>query len=98
MRKNNQPDLFGDASQQGNLFGDDAPKPQVYVPNPQHVRNRLEHFIKVLREAESMPWDSTTGKLYRDIVLPQLVELLPGGEGEQYALQFETEWQRLLAA
>ncbi len=98
MSRSNQPDLFGHENPQGDLFGGASAKPQVYVPNPQNVRNRLEDLIGQIREAETMPWDATQRNLYSTIVIPYLVKLLSIEEGEQYRLQFEQEWERLMAA
>ena len=91
-----EPDLFGGPAQ-ADLFGP-APGPAVYKPNPDHVRNRLMSLITSARAAATMPWEGTTLKLYRDIVFPQLIRLLPPEEGEQLNLAFAAELKRLEAA
>ena len=90
-----QPDLFGGPAQT-DLFGP-APEP-AYKPNPDHVRNRLNSLIDAARAAATMPWESTQLKLYRDIVFPQLIRLLPPEEGEELNLAFAVELKRLDAA
>ena len=95
MNRRSQPDLFGHEPPQGDLFGE--PVPEVYVPKPEHVRNRLNRLLGQARAAERMPWENVIVKLYQS-VFDQLSAHLPEEEGRQYVLAFEREIERLRAA
>ena len=95
MSRTPQPNLFG-APPQPDLFG--PPPSTAYKPNPEHVRNRLNSLIDAARAAATMPWEGTTLKLYRDIVFPQLIRLLPPEEGERLNSAFAAELERLAKA
>lgn len=92
-----QPDLFGNADPQGDLFGATEPAQPVWKPNPDKVRARLERILAEARAAETMPWDQARQNLFAKI-FPDMAGLLPNDEGRQYVLQFEQEWERLKAA
>ncbi len=98
MTIRNQPDLFGATPAQGDLFGEAAPQPYVYRPDPEKVRRRLEMILAEMRAAQTMPWSESRQTLFGKI-FPDMANLLPDtGEGGQYILQFEAEWERLKAA
>jgi hypothetical protein len=78
------------------MFGADAPA-VVYRADPDKVRRRLERILAEARAAETMPWDSSQRNLYKTI-FPQMTNWLPEEEAKQYCLQFEQEWERLMAA
>jgi hypothetical protein len=94
MAKEDQPNLFGD--QQPDLFGS-APAEPVWKPDPDKVRRRLERILAEARAAETMPWDWSKRSLFKKI-FPDMAGLLPEDEGRQYVMQFEAEWERLMAA
>jgi len=84
-----QPDLFGEAL---------APR-QAYVPDPRHVRNRLDEMLAVMRSSGSWPWDPDTVEFYRETVWPYLYEKLPDPEeAERFRAAIEAEIARLDAA
>ena len=64
--------------EQPSLFAEEAPR--AYVPNPRHVRNRLQSLLDEMRAAETWPWDISIIKLYRDTVMPRLCDELPDAE------------------
>ena len=82
--KYGQPDLF-------------APAQPVWQPDPDKVRRRLERILAEARAAETMPWDWSQRSLFKKI-FPDMAGLLPEEEGRQYVVQFEREWERLMAA
>jgi hypothetical protein len=62
---------------QADLFGDIETGPPAYVPNPQHIRNRLEDMLATMRAAKTWPWQPSTFAFYRDTVWPELCSELP---------------------
>ena len=56
------------------MFG--TPAPQAYVPDPQHVQNRLEALLAQLKSARSWPWEPVIVRLHRDRNIPYLCNLL----------------------
>ena len=92
MAKNDQPALFG--ASQPDLF---AAEPARWQPDPDKVRRRLERILAEARAADTMPWDWSKRSLFKKI-FPDMAGLLPEEEGRQYVLQFEQEWERLMAA
>ena len=58
------------------LFAE-APAPTAYVPDAQHVRNRLEEMLGLMQGAAIWPWPAVTVRLYRETVWPYLLALLP---------------------
>jgi hypothetical protein len=94
MASRNQLDLFG--SDEPELFDEDAPT-VYYHGDPDRVRARLRRLIAEAREAETLPWDQDSVRLYRKIV-PQMALWLPEEEAAQLTFEFETELERLKAA
>ena len=92
-----EPDLFSDTDQQGDLFGPAEPSQPAWTPDPDKVRRRLERILAEARAADKMPWDWSEQSLYRTI-FPQMAGLLPEDEAAQYCFRFEQEWERLKAA
>ena len=84
-----QPDLFGEAL---------APR-QSYVPDPRHVRNRLEEMLSTMRSSARWPWDAGTVEFYRETVWPYLYgKLADRDEVERWRAEIEAEMARLDAA
>jgi hypothetical protein len=84
-----QPDLFGESL---------APR-QAYVPDPRHVRNRLNEMISVMRSSEAWPWEPDTVEFYRETVWPYLYEKLADrDEAARFRAEIEAEAARLDAA
>nr|CAD6607753.1 hypothetical protein RTCK_02031 [Rhizobium sp. TCK] len=96
MTNHMQADLFGHTAPQGELFSD-GPSQPGWTPDPDKVRRRLERILTEVRSATSMPWDWSQQSLY-EAIFPQMAELLPKDEAEQYCLTFEQELDRLKAA
>jgi hypothetical protein len=86
---------------QSSLFAENemGPKPKVYVPNPEHVRNRLRGLLEEMRDARHWPWKGAVLNLYRDIVPPQLFAALPDAEEAAcWRAEIEAEAARLDSA
>jgi hypothetical protein len=75
------------------MFG--APAPKVYVPNPQHVRNRLESLLSQLKAADTWPWEPVIVRLHRDRDIPYLWGLLDEEEAARWRSAFAAEMERL---
>ena len=81
-------------AEQSDLFG--AATPKAYVPDPRHVRNRLEGLLRQLREADAWPWEPGIVRMHRDKTIPYLLALLPDGEeAERWRADFAAEIGRL---
>ena len=87
MSKTNQPDLFN-VGEQPDLFG--APAPKAYVPDPQHVRNRLKTLLGQMRASAAWPWPEAMVELHRAKTFEYLCGFLP--------LEEATDWRRQIAA
>jgi hypothetical protein len=84
---------------QADLFGDPAVAPKAYVPDPRHVRNRLNEMLTVMRSSQSWPWEPVMVELYRERVLPYLCDKLPDAdEAARFRAEIEAEIARLDAA
>ena len=79
---------------QTDMFG--APAPKAYVPDPRHVRNRLQDLLRQLKAAETFPWEPVIVRLHRDRTVPYLCDLLPDREeAEHWREAFAAELARL---
>lgn len=84
---------------QKSLFSEEELGPKLYVPDPRHVRNRLQSLLDEMRTAERWPWEDAVLSLYRDIVMPRLCDELPDKEeAARWRAQIEAECARLDAA
>lgn len=84
---------------QSDLFGEVLAPRQAYVPDPRHVRNRLDEMLSLMRSAESWPWEPVMVTLYRDNVLPYLYDKLPDREeAARFRAEIDAEIARLDAA
>lgn len=97
MTKQSQPDLFGFADPQGDLFASEQPETKEWKPNLDKVRRRLDRILSEARSANSMPWDWYQLNLF-ETVFPQMARILPYHEAQQYILEFQREIDRLNAA
>jgi hypothetical protein len=86
MSRDGQPDLFAG-----------QPVQPTYVPNPEHVRNRLRKVIGEMRAADALPWERTQVALFRTII-PRMTYHLPDEEGARWRAEFESEMARLESA
>ena len=77
------PDLFG------------APAPRAYVPDPAHVRNRLEALLSAMRDSPVWPWDGAMMRLHREKTFAYLLGLLPDDEAAGWRNRIEAEVARL---
>ncbi len=77
------------------LFAE-APAPAAYVPDAQHVRNRLEDMLGLMQGAAIWPWPAVTVRLYRETVWPYLLGLLPdAAEAAHWRALIEAEASRI---
>src|ERR1700710_1995865 len=74
-----EPDLFGPA-EQPDLFGDAQATPKAYVPDPRHVRNRLEDLLAQMQAADAWPWNPSIVRLHCDKTFAYLCNLLQDTE------------------
>jgi hypothetical protein len=80
------------------LFSVEECAPKAYVPDPRHVRNRLQDMLDKMRGAESWPWEPSTVRYYRASVWPYLYEKLADkDESARWRNLFEAEAARLEA-
>jgi hypothetical protein len=82
-------DLFGPADQ-SDLFGEALATPRAYVPDPRHVRNRLEDLLTQMQTADAWPWNPSIVRLHCDKTFAYLCNLLPDKEEA-------TSWRERLA-
>lgn len=81
---------------QADLFGDAITAPKAYIPDPRHVRNRLNEMLTAMRSSESWPWEPVMVALYRENVFPYLCERLPDREeAARFRAEIEAEVTRL---
>jgi len=99
-----QPDLFAALAPTGESGAESAgqsaaPEPPLppYRPDLDDVRRRLARILGEARAADTLPWNEDRLAVYRAIV-PHMTGWLPGEEGTQLRLEFETELARLQAA
>lgn len=92
MTHANQSDLFAGDSQ-GDLFG--APAPKAYVPDPRHVRNRLQALLDQMRMSATWPWPDSIVELHRTKTFEYLCGLLPDGEAAEWRDAIAGEIERL---
>ena len=84
---------------QPSLFGVEDCGPRPWVPNPQHVRNRLQDMLDTMRVAESWPWKPSRVRHYRNSTWPYLYERLHDTEeAAGWRSEIEAEAARLDAA
>jgi hypothetical protein len=81
---------------QPDFFEEKGASVQPYVPDPQHVRNRLVGMLAKMQAAGEWPWDPVMVSLYRETVWPYLFEKLPDQrEAAEWRGRFEAEIERL---
>ena len=95
MRTSNQPELFA-ADAEPDLFG--APVAPAYVPNPVHVRNRLQALLDQMRASATWPWDEPIVRLHRERTFGYLCGLLTQSEAADWRRRIAAEVARLDAA
>lgn len=82
------------AADRPDLFG--TPAPKAHIPDPRHVRNRLEDLLRQLRDAADWPWEPVIVRMHRDKTLPYLYGLLgDAGEARRWQADFDAEMTRL---
>ena len=77
----------------------DSPREEVAPrsPNLEFIRKHLNAVLRLMRNAEHLPWSAAEAKNWQK-QFPELTKLLPEDEAERYRSQFEQEWERLKAA
>jgi hypothetical protein len=92
--KPHQPDLFGRAPAQGELFRAVREVPEVPPVTPESVRAKMQAMLAQLRAADSMPWPERTARI-NEAIFPQMANWLPDDEAEQLCFAFREEYIRL---
>ena len=96
-------DLFGHpvGPDQLSLFGpgEDRLQPprQVFTPDPETIRLRLNTLLAKARKAPVMPWPDRDARMWQT-VFPQMANWLPDEEADQLRFEFAREIERLKAA
>ena len=80
---------------QTDLFGGEA-APKGYVPDPRHVRNRLDDLVSTMRASATWPWGPAVVGLHRQRTFTYLCDLLPDREeAEEWRRRIDAEVARL---
>ncbi len=90
----NDPDLFGSATSQADLFPDATPQPGRIVDFPAEARRRLLKMLAKARGADRMPWSQKETETLQ-ILFPQMAGWLPDDERDQLCFEFAQEIERL---
>lgn len=94
--QDSQPDMFGHAPQQNEMFEEAAYTPPKRL-TADDIRQEMLALLDKARAADAMPW--TPRELRTHTVLyPEMARWLPAEEGEQLLLDFMTEIERLKQA
>ncbi|MFQ5564671.1 MAG: hypothetical protein ACE5FO_14005 [Parvularculaceae bacterium] len=87
----------GPAPEQPDMFG--APAPKAYIPDPRHVRNRLQSLLSQMRDSETWPWSPVMVRLHRERTFDYLCGHLPDrAEAADWRAALDAEIARLEAA
>ena len=92
-----QNDLFGQGTNQGELFGKQAREKREWVVNSETVREKMTLLLETARQAETMPWPPRKAKVY-ETIFPQMANWLPENEADQLRFEFAQEMERLKLA
>lgn len=79
------------------LFDSPKPRAERRPPNLTLIRKHLNRVLRLVRDAETMPWNEPETKSW-ERQFPELSHLLPPEEGETMRAEFEAEMERLKAA
>ena len=93
-----QPDLFADqqTGPQGILpFGLEQPPPADFIAR---IRHELEEVLRVVREAETLPWPNLTRATLEELRFKATAGWLPAEEAGALREAFESEMARLYEA
>lgn len=88
--------MFAEHNEQSDLFG--VPTAKAYVPDPSHVRNRLDALLAEMVSNETWPWDASIVSLHRERTFSYLCGLLPEAEGDEWRARIDRQVSRLDAA
>lgn len=88
------PDLFGNAQSQGDMFADHRPGPRKVMDFQAEARRRLERVLAEAKAAEKLPWTQRELEKWQ-ILFPQMAGWLPDDEAGQLCFEFAAEIERL---
>lgn len=91
------PDLFGHAAPQADLFAGEAPQPRKVMDFQAEARTRLTRLLEQAKAADRLPWSGRELQKLQ-ILFPQMAEWLPGDEANQLYFEFSQEVERLSRA
>jgi hypothetical protein len=91
------PDLFGNAAGQADLFPEATPQPGRIVDFPAEARRRLLKMLAEARAAERLPWSEKETRTL-EILFPQMAGWLPDDERDQLCFEFAQQIERLRRA
>lgn len=96
MQPDHQPDMFGHAPQQSEMFEEAVHAPPTKL-TAEDIRQEMLALLAKARAAKSMPWSPRELRTHT-VLFPEMARWLPVGEGEQLLLEFEYEIERLRKA
>ncbi len=88
------PDLFGTAPAQDDLFADHAPPPRKVMDFQAEARKRLTRLLAEAKAAEVSPWTKRELEKWQ-ILFPQMAGWLPDEEAGQLCFEFAQQVERL---
>lgn len=93
--KVSQPDLFADQQtgpQRVFTFGLEQPPPADFI---ERIREELDATLRMVREAELLPWPDLTRTTMAELRFHSICEWLPAPEATLLRASFEEEMSRL---
>lgn len=92
-----QPDLFGNAPAQRELFAEVPRAEREWIVNADTIRPKMLALLETARNAQTMPWPQRRAGVY-EIIFPQMANWLPDEEANQLRFAFAQELERLKLA
>lgn len=91
-----QPDMFGHAPAQPELFDDEplVSEPVQRGHTKESIRALMLELLATARSAETSPWPPRKVRSHM-VMFPYMAEWLPAEEGRQLLLEFREEMRRL---
>ncbi len=80
-------------ARQQSLFPAGSDEPRIPTPEPEDIRRQLLGVLRLLREAETLPWSPHEFRTWR-IIFPQMTNWLPDDEAEDLKDAFAREMDR----
>lgn len=88
---------MGASTKQISLFEQALPAAGPAPADPDFVRRHLTHLLRLAQTSDRLPWSEVRAASWEKL-FGDLVDALPGGEGERMFAAFQAELARLRAA